>query len=203
LQNEPFFASNRVRPVTPYVDSPAKLAVLAHDASDVSDLVTNKTNTDLTRLDALPLDAFERSLLPLIRRFVRTFESGDVVECCRTFDRAVEQWGEPIGLSIAHLLQKLILAIHKSRKCPLQCFYPRQRSDHGFVSEDERILLTMLHHMRRDQTARARDALGALTGSRMSPDLIRASLTFSNRYAADVAFRSGTAHAQTPLRVVR
>ncbi|MEL6171272.1 MAG: hypothetical protein AAFR02_04570, partial [Pseudomonadota bacterium] len=79
----------------------------------------------------------------------------------------------------------------------------RQRSDHGFVSEDERILLTMLHHMRRDQTARARDALGALTGSRMSPDLIRASLTFSNRYAADVAFRSGTAHAQTPLRVVR
>jgi hypothetical protein len=40
----------------------------------------------------------------------------------------------------------------------------------------------MLHHMRRDHTAKARDAVEALTHGQMNPDLIRASLSFADRF---------------------
>ncbi|MEL6467685.1 MAG: hypothetical protein AAFO78_02920 [Pseudomonadota bacterium] len=169
----------------------------------MGDLVNYKSDTNPTLLDALPFDDFEKSLLPLVRHFVGTLETGDAIECCHIYDRAIQTWGDPVGLSIAHILQKLILALKRSRNCPLQCFYPAHCDDPKFISENERSLLTMLHHMRRDQTKGARDALDKLAFGKRDPKVIQTALTFSNRYAAGAPLQAGSTRNQCRLRVIR
>jgi len=51
------------------------------------------------------------------------------------------------------------------------------------MTGDEQSLLRMVHYMRRDQTAPARDALAVLTHGHMDPDVIRAGLGLAARFA--------------------
>ena len=154
-------------------------------------------------LNSIGCDSFERGLLAIARHFLSAFEDPKSQAWQHGYTVAVERWGETIGFPAAHAMSKLIRALLRGRADGISFFDPLCVEARTRVSADEALLMKMLHHMRRDQTARARDALGALTGSRMSPDLIRASLTFSNSYATNIGYRSGSVHAQTPLRVVR
>ena len=77
---------------------------------------------------------------------------------------------------------------------------PLDLDTRDLLTADEAQFIAMLHHMRRDETGKARDAVDALTRGQMDPDLIRAGLSFADR------FPSGARHRLrgTPdLRVVQ
>ncbi|WP_415918955.1 hypothetical protein [Tateyamaria sp. SN6-1] len=59
--------------------------------------------------------------------------------------------------------------------------------------------MTMLHHMRRDNTDKARDAVELLTHGRMDPDVIRTGLALAARFSAGAPALSAKRPA---LRVV-
>ncbi|MDX8355736.1 hypothetical protein [Cognatiyoonia sp. IB215182] len=137
---------------------------------------------ELRTFAELQCDPFEQSLVPIIRRLVRTLGKQDAIGCCQAYDRAIEKWGDPIGLSIAHLMQKLITELTKCRGAPLTCFYPRERAELVFVSHDEFNLLKMLHHMRREDFNRASQPAEYLMFGKRAPKVMRAASTFAQRY---------------------
>ncbi|MBO6791998.1 MAG: hypothetical protein JJ894_15840 [Dinoroseobacter sp.] len=152
-------------------------------------------NNALRTFVELQCDPFEESLVPVIRRLVRTLGKQDAIGCCQAYDRAIEKWGDPIGLSIAHLLQKLITELTKCRGAPLACFYPRERAELVFVSYEESNLLKMLHHLRREDFNAANQQAEELMFGRRAPKVIRAASTFAQRYkAAPKPLKKGERH---------
>lgn len=139
---------------------------------------------ELRTFAELKCDPFEESLVPIVRRLVRTLGKQDAIGCCQAYDRAIEKWGDPIGLSIAHLMQKLIVELTKCRGAPLTCFYPRESAELLFVSHDEFNLLKMLHHMRRDDFSGASMPAEELMLGKRVPKVMRAAMTFAQRYKA-------------------
>ena len=135
-------------------------------------------------LETLGCDAFEIGLLPVLRHLCLSAQAADPKSWSRAFDIAVERQGEAIGLPAAHGLNKVVLALLACRdeggdlKDPL-C--PDAKRD---ITDDEVQLLSMIHHMRRDNTAAARSAIAFVTRGRMDPELIRNSLAFANRFPA-------------------
>jgi hypothetical protein len=79
---------------------------------------------------------------------------------------------------------------------------PLSLEDRAFVISDERVLIDMLHHMRRDETPAARDVVEMLTLGCMGPDIIRTGLSFANRFSCGVSRPSY--HSEKPqLHVVQ
>lgn len=135
-------------------------------------------------LETVGCDDFEIGLLPVLRHLCISAESADPKSWVRAFDIAVERFGEAIGLPSARGLNKIVLALFACRaggpevKDPL-C--PKAKRD---ITDDEVQLLSMIHHMRRDNSAAARSAVAFVARGRMDPQLIRAGLTFANRFPA-------------------
>jgi len=152
-------------------------------------------------LEHLGLDTFERSCLPILRHFCEAHANPNTQAWHRAFILAVECWGETLGLAAAHLLSKYMRAVLKARADGFSFQDPLDIDKRGFVTEDEAHLLTVLHHMRRDQTGSARDAVADLTLGQMDPYVIRAGLTFAARFSKGAPVNN---HAQkgAALRVV-
>lgn len=164
------------------------------------------------RLHALPLDgadmdvtdlgfdAFESGLLAVARYFFLGFEAPDRQSWQTAFAVAIERWGADIGLPAAHAMSKLVREVFLAR--PDFAFHdPFGPDARTRVTGDEVTMMRMLHHMRREETPDARDAVEVLTRGQMDPHVIRAGLSLAARFGGGVPARK--AHGERPvLRVV-
>ncbi|MEM9974205.1 MAG: hypothetical protein AAF771_08500 [Pseudomonadota bacterium] len=153
-------------------------------------------------LEALELDQFDLGLLSLTRHFLSTFATPAVQSWGHAYSIAVERWGETVGLSVAHALQKVLRAVLEARENPVTHHDPFSPEARLYATSDEESLLRMLRNMRRDETAKARDAVEELTGGVMDPHVIRAGLAFATRFS-DGYQRTNPSQARPALRVIK
>lgn len=135
-------------------------------------------------LETIGCDAFEIGLLPVLRHLCVSARAADPKSWSRAFDIAVEHQGEAIGLSAAHGLNKVVLALFACREEGVDLQDPLCLDAKRDITDDEVQLLSMIHHMRRDNTAAARSAVAFVTRGRMDPELIRNGLAFAKRFPA-------------------
>lgn len=141
----------------------------------------------------MPCDAFETQLLPIARLLVASLSLSDPTLWYRATREAVDIWGDGIGFPVAHGLGRIVIAVQECRSEKLNFRMPGVRHKAPDVTEDERHLLHMLHHMRRDNVNEARGAVQDLTCGLMAPDVIRAGLSFSHRFARGLERRRRSA----------
>ncbi|KIC11547.1 hypothetical protein RA19_05780 [Leisingera sp. ANG-M1] len=150
-------------------------------------------------LAAHGFDGFEEGLLPVLRQFLLSYEQPDSRAWQHAYAVAAERWGEAVGLPVAQSLMKLVRAVLERREDKFRFIDSLDMEQRGMVTGDEAALLRMLHHMRRDQTAQAREAVADVTCGLMEPHVIRAGLAFASRFSAGQAAGRGEAPR---LRVV-
>ncbi|SMP02282.1 hypothetical protein [Shimia sagamensis] len=137
-------------------------------------------------LETIGCDDFEIGLLPVLRHLCVSAQKGDPKSWSRAFDIAVERYGETTGLPAAHGLYKIVLSVFACRAGGLEVKDPLDTHARKDITDDEVQTLSMVHHMRRDNSAAARSAVAFVTRGRMDPVLIRAGLTFANRFPAGI-----------------
>jgi hypothetical protein len=145
------------------------------------------TKPDRIPLALCDLDEFEEGLLPVLRHFFLCLAQPERQTWQFAYKIAAERWGEARGLPLAHALFKLVQFIVKARRTGFDAIDPLALEQRDFVTRDEQALLQMLHHMRRDETPRAREAVANVTGCTMDPDVIRAGLSFADHFPATPA----------------
>ncbi len=150
-------------------------------------------------LVAYGFDAFEETLLPILRHLLTEAVAPGHAGWHRAFVIAGENWGEQQGLVVAYALWPVVRELISLRGVSFAFNDPLDIDLRGFVTTDESQLLAMLHHMRRDETAAARDAVEEVTQGRMEPELIRAGLSFADRCPSGARQRL---RGQPALRVV-
>lgn len=158
-------------------------------------------NGDLT-CENQGFDEFETALVPVLRHFMTAFTRPDSQAWQFAYSIAAERLGENIGLSAAQAMLKLLRALFQRHPEGVSFRDPLDKAKRDTLTRDEATIIAMLHHMRRDNTAPARQALYDLTDGRMDPGVIRAGLSFARR------FHSGPGPAPTydtrpRLRLVR
>jgi len=151
-------------------------------------------------LGAQGFDPFEERLLAVLRHLLTAAALPQSQAWHRAFVIAAENWGEQQGLAVAHALWPVVREVLALRGGAFAFNDPLDLDSREVLSPDELLLLAMLHHMRRDQTGEGRDAVEALTQGQMDPDLIRAGLSFADRFPCGARQRLRPAPA---LRVVR
>ncbi|NIZ13647.1 hypothetical protein [Phaeobacter sp. HF9A] len=145
-------------------------------------------------------DPFETRLIAVMRHFLTTAAAPGSQAWHRGFVVAAETWGETHGLAVAYALWPVVRELLALRGGDVAYKDPLDLDLRDFLSPDEAQFIAMLHHMRRDETPEARDAVEALTRGRMEPALIRAGLSFADRFPSGARNRlRGTPE----LRLVR
>jgi len=137
----------------------------------------------LTSAADLPIDDFEIGLLPLFRHFTLALSGKNPKAWQLAYGLAAERWGAPIGLSVAHEIGQLVAALENTRGSLPNVQDPLCINARLLVTLDEEYFLLMVHHMRRDETADAREAVWALTEGHTLAGFIRQALGFSARYS--------------------
>jgi len=146
-------------------------------------------------------DSFEIGLLSCLRHFLTSLSDPESQAWQTAYLTAAERWGETIGFGAAQAILKVVRATLDIRTAGLIFNDPLEIDARDYVTEDEYMLIAMLHHMRRDNTTKARTAVDALTHGRMDPYVIRAGLSLARRFPHG---QSGQMPARRPLlRVVR
>ncbi|MEM0936235.1 MAG: hypothetical protein AAGJ91_10050 [Pseudomonadota bacterium] len=153
---------------------------------------------EISHIDTLACDAFEQGLLPIARHFWLAISRKDSVAWHRAYSISAERYGERIGFPVGHQMAKLVRVLIDLRGPALSFHDPSDDDKKDHVTADEAQLVTMIHHMRRDDTPPARDAVDALTEGRMDPDLIRAALHLASRFPCGIP---GAATANTQPRL--
>ncbi|WP_147112472.1 hypothetical protein [Tateyamaria sp. syn59] len=147
-------------------------------------------------LQELALDPFEAGVLAVARYLFCAEVEPERRTWFVAFSVAGERWGPDIGLPVAFAVAKLVRALHDVR-ADFAFHDPYGPESRVQATGDEVLMMRMLHHMRRDETADARDAVEALTRGCMDPYVIRSALALAGR------FGTGTPVRQPPaLRVV-
>jgi hypothetical protein len=148
----------------------------------VSNFAVEVTNAE--PLEDFGFDALEAGLLPVFRHFMKSFENPEAQAWQSAYLVASEKWGETLGLGLAQSLLKVIKYLRLHRRNGV-CFHdPLCLEARKMVTPDEAALISMLHHMRRDQTSDARIAVEELTLGTLDPDIIRSGLSFAHRFPA-------------------
>lgn len=129
-------------------------------------------------LSDLPYDDFEKGLLAILRYL----QDPNTDSWKRAFVIAVERWGESTGLSVAYLMVRLVDKVQASRMVPMQVNDPLDTSLREWLTVDELMFLEMIHHMRRDNTSRARSAVDRVTGGLRDAGVIQSALRMAHRY---------------------
>ena len=139
-------------------------------------------------LEHLGFDDCERGLLAVARYFFLARSVPEHQSWQVAFAIAVERWGPDIGLPIAFAMSKLVRAVGDVRT-DFVSSDPFDDDARQRATFDEAVLMRMLHHMRRDQTVDARDAVGVLTRGLMDPHVIRAGLAVAARFGCCAPMR--------------
>ena len=148
------------------------------------------------KLNDLGFDPFEAGVLAVARYLFCAEVEPERRTWFVALSVATERWGPDIGLPVAFALAKLVRALHDVR-ANMAFHDPYVPDSRVRVTRDEAMMMRMLHHMRREETAVAREAEDALTHGCMDPYVIRAALALAGR------FGTGTQVRQRPaLRVV-
>ncbi|WP_152563294.1 hypothetical protein [Ruegeria halocynthiae] len=148
-----------------------------------------------------PFDTFENGLLVVARHHFDSLARPETQAWHLAYSIAAERWGDRVGLSAAHLLARFLRYVVQCRDVAFDHADPFCEYSRGQLTEDEATLMYVLHFMRRDDTAAARESVDALTRGRLDPDVIRSGLTFANRFPAGSTPQAGT-HTAARLRVV-
>ncbi|MFY0616398.1 hypothetical protein [Shimia sp.] len=148
--------------------------------------VTSGPPNDLETLHRIGCDDFEVGLLPVFRHITLSILEADPKAWSRAYDLAVERYGEAIGLPAALGLHKIALCLLNCREDGPALQDPLCPEAKQFVTDDEVQVISMVHHMRRDNASAARSAVAFVTHGRMDPDLIRTALSFAHRFPAGV-----------------
>ncbi|MFW8594145.1 hypothetical protein [Cribrihabitans neustonicus] len=133
----------------------------------------------------LGLDAFETALLPLLRHFAASPRAPGSQAWHLAYQTAAERWGESFGLPLAHALAALV-GRADALIGGLTCHDALEPATRQRVTADEAAFLRMLHHMRRDRTPAARQAVAELAQGRMDAGLIRCGLSLARRFPAGI-----------------
>ncbi|MEO1109369.1 MAG: hypothetical protein AAFX90_15755 [Pseudomonadota bacterium] len=164
--------------------------------------MTPPENKSIRPLVQFEFDDFERGLLPVMRHFIQSFAEPDTQSWQFAYSTAIERWGVDQGLTLAHLVYKIIKATLYSRPYGLAFNDPLCVESRNHFTSDELALMRMLHHMRRDETPAARDAAGLLSGGYPDAHVVQAGLTLANRFPTDGERREHIKRRPI-LRVVR
>ncbi|MEM9434642.1 MAG: hypothetical protein AAGA12_12040 [Pseudomonadota bacterium] len=135
-------------------------------------------------LNALNYDPFERGLLRVTRYIFLGCEDAGSLGWQKAVTVAIERWGDRVGYPVAHLLSKVVTAVLRARTDGISIHDPFDLNARNEITDDEVYFMDMLHHMRRDNVDKARNSVELLTGGRMDPDVIRAGLELSHRFAS-------------------
>ena len=141
----------------------------------------------LRPLSVLGADDFEKSLLIIARSLLHAHSEPETHAWQHAFTIAAERFGDVVGPSAAYFMSKYIAALLKCRPEGVSYQEPVEEGDRHLVSESEFQIIGVIHHMRRDRTNHARDAVADLTCGRMDPHFIRAGLELANRFPAGTA----------------
>lgn len=161
----------------------------------------NQHAAPMQQIDLLGLDNFEQGLLEVARHFLLSHENAESQAWHHAFLTAVEMWGETVGLAAAHHMSKYVKALLRFRADGLAFQAPHDRDASHLATDDEALMLAVLHYMRREKIRHARDAVAALTFGQMDPDVIRCGLSLAKRFSAGAAQAEG-ARRGPALRVV-
>lgn len=141
---------------------------------------------------ALDLDETEQGLLVVMRHFLTSFAQPASQAWTLAFGLAAERWGLSEGPARAQALLAVLMALRAGQgaaqpdagRGPLAFTDPLSLTARAFMTPDEAAVMALIHAMRRDRTAQAREALGRLTGGRMDVGVIRAGLALAAHFPA-------------------
>ncbi|MEM8652600.1 MAG: hypothetical protein AAGF54_18880 [Pseudomonadota bacterium] len=133
-------------------------------------------------VDNLKIDEFEIGLLTVTRYFLASVNKTSVENWQQGYTIASERWGETVGLRAAFYLWSLINSVLNSKSDVFLFHDPLNLETRGFVSEDEKLLIQTIHHMRRDQTSLARKAMFGLCNGVIDSETVKAGLMLSTRF---------------------
>ena len=135
--------------------------------------------------ETLGLDQAEQGMLTVARHFLTSFARPESQAWIMAFGIAGERWGQSDGARLAQGMLRVLQAVTGCRgETPFRFSDPICARCRRQVTADEAALLSMLHHMRRDNTPAARQALAELTGGPMAPQVIRAGLSLAALFPA-------------------
>ena len=119
------------------------------------------------------LDKMSMALLPIIRYFYLTLRVPDSHGWRHGFECAIGKWGQERGLVIANAVQKFVYDLLRCKKSILHFYDPLDIDMREKISPDEKIVLSLLIFMRRDETQKARDIIFKIHKGRIDPIFVR------------------------------
>lgn len=144
-----------------------------HDPSD----------TELLPLDVIGCDAFEQALLPLLRGLVETCRNPGRGSWNFAYRAAAARWGVRTGLPLAYGLAHISDALLRVKGDRLQTLDIADTAHAAEVTRDERLLLLLLHQLRRNHVEAGNDFLLDLTEGEMDEELMALALDFGRRHS--------------------
>ncbi|WP_460275738.1 hypothetical protein [Celeribacter sp. ULVN23_4] len=157
----------------------------------------------LMPLGLIGCDAFEQALLPLMREVMETCRDPDHHTWNRAYHVAAERWGTRTGLPLAYGLAQIVQALTRVRGTQLEICDTADRVRADVVTRDERLLLLLLHQLRRNHIAAGQDFLLDLTDGEFDAELMELALAFGRRHscgaAREVRFDGGTGPHLRPV----
>ena len=159
-----------------------------------------RMETVAATVESLGLDATEQGLLAVVRHFLTSFAQPETQAWIMAYGTATERWGHSDGARLAQGVLAVLQAALRAREGQgLRFGDPLCPGCRGKATPDEAALMTMLHHMRRDETGQARIALADLTQGRMDAGLIRAGLSLAALFPAEGPAQSAAMPAAQPV----
>ncbi len=129
-------------------------------------------------------DEFERGLLIVLRHLMTSYARPESQAWELAFGIAVERWGVADGPRIAQGVLAVVQALRRCRTARFRHADPLDAEARLRLTPDEENFIHMLHAMRRDRTAEARQRVALLTGGQMDPAMIRSALSLAARFPA-------------------
>lgn len=163
------------------VSKPMKTKKTA-DQAEVATVLSSDTSMTTENLE---IDDFEFGLLTVARYFLDGLRTNSAENWQNAYTNASGRWGEHIGLPAALYLWPLLRSVLKCKRDVFLFHDPRINEMQSFITEDESLLVRAIHHMRRDQTPHARQAVLELCDGVIDPDTVKAGLVLSARFAID------------------
>lgn len=136
---------------------------------------------DLMPLHTIGCDPFEEALLPILRDLVQTCRAPDGRTWNTAYGVAAATWGPWTGLPLADGLARIAEALTRAKGARLHVLCETEAPE--AVTRDERLLLLLLHQLRRSHTAAGYDFLMDLTDGKVDSVLMEHALDFAARHS--------------------
>lgn len=140
-------------------------------------------HAELLPLHVIGCDAFEQALLPLLRELMETCRNPEGRSWNVVYSAAASRWGARTGLPLAYGLARISEALLRVKGDRLQVLEGSDTAHAAEVTRDERLLLLLLHQLRRNHVEAGQDFLLDLTEGEMDRPLMTLALEFARRHS--------------------